>query len=494
MRRRESGETRRMSGVTLLAAVGIVVWPVCVTQAAFPQIQLETVSSGELNTPIGMTHAGDGSGRLFVFDQRGTIHILHNGTVLPTPFLDLSSKLVPQRTTGGGQPTFDERGLLGLAFHPDFSVPGATGEGKFYVNYSAPHPDAPGTPTDPIDHRSTLAEYRISPGDPNLADPTSERIVMTVNEPQFNHNGGQLAFSGRPGESSYLYWSLGDGGGSNDNAAGHTGGNSGQPNGVLGNAQDRTRLLGKVLRLDVDGNNAPGGQYGIPADNPFVGEGGGVREEIYAYGLRNPWRFSFDNGPGGTDDLFVADVGQRFYEEINIVEQGGNYGWRVKEGLHDFDPTTPIPGGTVLLDPIAEYSHPNAPDGVKVGISVTGGFVYRGSLVPELDGKYIFGDWSTSFGSPAGHLLGLEETSPGVWEMTILDVEGGNPLPYFINSFGRDEAGELYVLGNLFNLPGVGAGGVILKIVPEPASGLLLLAAGTLIGRVRRSPRRRSGV
>jgi glucose/arabinose dehydrogenase len=458
-------------------------------RAEFPQIGYDVVSSGELSTPIGMTHANDGSGRLFVIDQRGKIQILQNGQVLPTPFLDLSSDLVPQRTTGSGQTTFDERGLLSLAFHPDYATPGADGEGKFYVNYSAPHPDAPGTTEDPIDHMSVLAEYRVSPGNPNQADPSSGRVLMTVNEPQFNHNAGQLAFSNRPGEQNYLYWSLGDGGSSNDNNAGHTGGDPTQPNGVLGNAQDRTKLLGKVLRLDVNGSNSPNGQYGIPADNPFVGEGGGVREEIYAYGLRNPWRFSFDDGPGGSGDLFLADVGQRLYEEVNIIEAGGNYGWRVMEGLHDFDPTTPATGP--FEDPILEYSHPNAPDGTQIGISATGGYVYRGSEFPELFGKYIFGDWSTSFGVPSGHLLGAEEIAPGQWQLTILDVEGGNPLPYFINAFGEDEYGELYVLANMFNQPGPVPGGVILKITPEPATSLMMLAgAGLMLGRSGRRERR----
>jgi glucose/arabinose dehydrogenase len=224
--------------------------------AAFQTLQLEMISSGELKTPIGMAHAGDGSGRLFTIDQRGQIQILHNGSLLPTPFLDLGPRLVPQRTTGTGDLTFDERGLLGLAFHPDYAKPGTTGEGKFYVYYSAPRPpDVPSTPEDPVDCINVLAEYRVSAGNPNLADPTSERILLTVPKPQFNHNGGQLAF----GPDRYLYLSTGDGGGADDNDAGHTGGNVSKPAGVLGNAQDRTRLLGKMLRFDVNGNNGPSG-------------------------------------------------------------------------------------------------------------------------------------------------------------------------------------------------------------------------------------------
>ncbi len=440
-------------------------------QAAFLPLQLQTISSGELNTPIGMAAAGDGSGRLFIIDQRGRIDIIQNGSLLPTPFLDLGSKLVPQRTNASGAPSFDERGLLGLAFHPDYAVPNAPGQGKFYVFYSAPSAD-PGTPENPINCVSRVSEFKVSAGNPNVADPTSERILMAFNKPQFNHNGGQISF----GPDRMLYISTGDGGGSNDNDPGHTGGSALKPNGpgVLGNAQDRSNLMGNILRIDVNTNNGPNGQYGIPANNPFVGQAG-VREEIYAYGMRNPWRFSFDDGPGGDGRLFVADVGQGLYEEVNIVQSGGNYGWRLKEGFHDFDPTSSVPDGP-LLDPIAEYSHPNAPDGTKIGLATVGGYIYRGNLIPGLQGKYIFGDWSTSFSAGHGTLLGLEEVSPGTWQLTTLDIAGGNPIPYFINSFGRDEDGELYVLANLYNQPNNLHGGLIFKIVPEPSSGLLILS------------------
>lgn len=459
--------------------------------AAFPKLKLEVVSQNQLATPIGMATAHDGSNRLFVVDQRGKIQIMNNGAVNPTPFLDLSSKIVPQRTNASGQPTFDERGLLGLTFNPDYAKPGTDGYGKFYAFYSAPSPDAPGTPSNPVNARSVISEFRVDPANPNQADPTYERVLMSFNKPQFNHNGGQIAF----GPDRMLYISTGDGGGADDNDAGHTGGSAAKPSGVLGNAQDRTNLLGKILRIDPLGSNAPGGQYGIPSDNPFVGTGAGVREEIYAYGLRNPWRFSFDDGPGGTGRLFAADVGQRLYEEINIIEKGGNYGWRNREGTHPFDPTAPDPG-VPFIGPIAEYSHPNAPDGVKIGVSATGGFVYRGDAIPELKGKYVFGDWSRSFGTPSGTLLGLEETSPGTWTLTALEIEGGNPIPYFINSFGVDEFGEMYVLANKLNMPGLDPvtglpGGVIFRIVPEPVTLAGLLAAGPLVlfRRVRRGKR-----
>ncbi|GMV96662.1 MAG: PQQ-dependent sugar dehydrogenase [Phycisphaerae bacterium] len=463
---------------TLVAAASG--WQAGSVLAAFPQLKLEPVSVGELSTPIGMATANDGSNRLFITDQRGRIQIIQNGSLLPTPFLDLGPKLVPQRTSGGNL-SFDERGLLGLAFHPDYSKPGAPGEGKFYAFYSAISPNAPGPSTNPVNCRSVISEFRVMPGNPNLADPGYERVLLSFDKPQFNHNGGQLAF----GPDRLLYLSTGDGGGSNDNDPGHTGGASNKPANALGNSQDRTNLMGKILRIDPLGSNAPGGQYGIPADNPFVGAGGGIREEIYAYGLRNPWRFSFDDGPGGTNRLFVADVGQNFYEEINIVEKGGNYGWRNREGFHSFAPSAP--GTGPFLDPIAEYSHPNAPDGVKIGLSTTGGFVYRGSAIPALKGKYVFGDWSTDFAAANGHILGLEETGSG-WTLSILDVEGGNPIKYFINSFGEDEHGELYVLANLLNRPDPAFNGVIFKIVPEPATlcGLLALGAGACFRRSRR--------
>ncbi len=408
-------------------------------RAGFPDLKLAPVSDGVLVAPVDMTHAGDGSGRFFMVDQRGKIQILDpsSGSVAATPFLDLGTKLVTQRNN------FDERGLLGLAFHPDYAASGAAGEGKFYVYYSGPSPNAPGTASEPVDHRSVIAEYSVSAGDPNIADPTSERILLTFDQPQFNHDGGDLAF----GPGGMLFISTGDGGAANDNREGHTGGSDASPSGVLGNAQDRTKLLGKILRIDPLGSDGPGGAYGIPSDNPFFGEGGGIREEIFAYGLRNPWRISFDDGPGGTGRLFVADVGQGRVEEINIVESGLNYGWRNREGGFDFDATAP--GTGPFVDPIAQYAHPGQtlgnPPLPQIGLSVTGGEVYRGGEIPSLHGKYLFADWSTSFGSPNGTLLGLEETSPGVFSLNQLNIEGGNPIGRYITAIASAEDGELYV-------------------------------------------------
>ena len=429
-----------------------------------PPVELALVAvagSGDLVAPIQLTNAADGSGRLFVVDQHGLVQILKDGQLLSTPFLDIESKLVPQREG------FDERGLLSIAFHPDYPNVGALGEGLFYAYYSAPRPGGdPNDPVNPVDHQSVVAEYQVSV-DPDVADSSTERILLTFDQPQFNHDGGQLAF----GPGGYLYISTGDGGSGHDNDAGHTGGSSARPSGVLGNAQDRTKLLGKILRIDPFGINGPGGQYGIPADNPFVGIGGGVREEIWAYGFRNPWRCSFDDGPGGTGKLFVADVGQGKFEEIDIVDSGGNYGWRVREGLHAFDTTTiPVPV-VPLIDPIAEYSHPGVGIGIEIGRTVIGGHVYRGSAIPEFVGQYIFADWSTGFTSPGdGTLLGLEETSPGVWDLSVLQVFGGNPIGIFITAIGEDESGELYVVAKTALDPGLDPvtsqpGGVVCKIV-----------------------------
>ncbi len=379
------------------------------SRADFPTIALKAVSLGELQAPVNISHAGDGSGRLFVCDQRGKIRIIQNGMLLPTPFLDITARVIALT------PGYDERGLLGLAFHPGYSNPVSPGFGRFYVFYSAPSPNFPGTPTDPVDCRTTISEFRVS-ADPNVADPLSERILLTFDKPQFNHNGGQLVFGPEPG--GYLYISVGDGGDADDNYAGHTGGSTSRPPGALGNAQDKTRLLGKLLRIDPLGTNEPlgSGKYGIPPTNPFAGLFGttGFREEIFAYGLRNPWRASFDDGPGGTGRLFVADVGQNKVEEINIVVAGGNYGWRAKEGTYDFDPLVPISGET-LLDPIAQYAHPGvvvSPPLPQLGISICGGYLYRGSAIPTLVGKYVFGDFGQNFPTASGSILGIEETSP----------------------------------------------------------------------------------
>ncbi|MCO6046022.1 PQQ-dependent sugar dehydrogenase [Aeoliella sp. ICT_H6.2] len=455
---------------------GISTLAIAAAEAQLPRIALEPVSVGEIVTPVGIANAGDGSNRLFVTDQRGTIHVIQDGSLLPTPFLDIESRLVDER------PGFDERGLLGLAFHPNFGEVGEDGSDKFYVYYSAPSASS-GTEDSPINHQSVVAEYAVS-SDANVADFASERILMTFDEPQFNHNAGYLGF----GPDNMLYITTGDGGGGGDDEPGHTGGGEGDPTGGLGNAQDRSKLLGKVLRIDVGGNNGPGGEYGIPNDNPFVGESG-VREEIWAYGLRNPWRATFDG-----DRLIVADVGQNLIEEVNLIEKGGNYGWRIKEGTFDFDATVSPSPVVPLIDPIAQYTRNSAggaATGLKqIGISVTGGVVYRGSEFPELDGVYFFGDFSTNFAPANGTLLALprdvlDGSASLPADPLVLDVLGGNPIGEYVLGFGLDENGEVYVATKTDLAPSGTPGGpptgaiYRLVVVPEPAS-LWLIIVGLL--------------
>ncbi len=372
-------------------------------------VDLELVVEG-LTSPTGLTHANDGSGRLFVTDQVGQIRIIKDGSLLPEPFLNVADAMV-SLSTG-----FDERGLLGLAFHPEY-----TQNGRFFVYYSAPtEAIIPGT-AEPYNHKSIIAEYRVSPTEPDTAL-TTGIVLLEIEQPQFNHNAGQLAF----GPDGYLYIGAGDGGGANDGLDGSPG------HGEFGNGQDKNNLLGSILRIDVSQE----GTYSIPPDNPFVGQEG--RDEIWAYGLRNPFRFSFDLG--GTQRLFCGDVGQSRYEEINIIEKGKNYGWRIMEGLHCFDPPAEC-DSTGLELPIVEYDH-------DVGVSVAGGYVYRGSQFPALVGKYVFGDWSLPDFSGNGHLFYLDEPNPGQWELFQLASDGDSPLGVgrFILSFGQDEAGEIYVL------------------------------------------------
>jgi len=361
--------------------------------------RLDLIASA-LKAPTMLTTAGDGTNRLFVADQPGKIYVIEDGLLWLTPFLDLTSKMVKVNSI------YDERGLLGLAFHPDYET-----NGRFFVYYS-------GLKTaEGIDHESVIAEYSVSAEDPNLADPSSEKIILRVDQPEPNHNGGQLAF----GPDGFLYIGLGDGGGAGDQ------------HGDIGNGQNISTLLGKILRIDVDSTTP----YVVPSDNPFVGTEG--LDEIYAYGFRNPYRFSFDYA---TDRLYVADVGQDTWEEIDIVEKGGNYGWRILEGNHPYDLALADDLGinlSTLEPPIYDYSH-------NVGRSIIGGFVYRGNESPTLKGKYVFGDWSTSFTKADGKLYYLNETTPGFWVRSEFVLQPDRPLRRFILGFGQDEQGEIYLL------------------------------------------------
>ncbi len=399
-------------------------------------LELDPVASGFVS-PMALEEVNDGSGRMLIVDQVGTVSVLGKKGLRDGLFLDVRSKLAQLN-----QGKFDERGLLGLALHPKFKD-----NGRFFVCYSAPLRE--GGP-EGWNHTSHVSEF-IADVKALKADPGSERVVLRIDQPQFNHDGGRIAF----GPDGHLYIASGDGGNKNDEGMGH---------GEDGNAQNVKTLLGKILRINV--NSRGGGRpYGIPKDNPFVGKDG--LDEIYAMGMRNPWGMSFDMG--GERQLFCADVGQNMFEEVNIIEKGGNYGWRVREGFHGFDRANPVKvpdnaptkdaSGKAFKDPIIEYlnikGHNSARYAKEIrGTSVTGGYVYRGKAIPELKGQYIFGDWSENFGFSLGKLLAANRTkaSGGAkWNLRKLQLENlpkGKRLGAFVVAFGQDLDGEIYVMTN----------------------------------------------
>lgn len=354
------------------------------------RLKLTEIASG-YTSPIGICSPMDGTHRLFVMEQGGKIKIIKNGEKVAIPFINISSQL------DGLNVAYSEKGLLGMAFHPNYK-----NNGLFYLYYSAK------TTLSGMDHESRVSEFKVS-SDPNVADLKSERIVLVIPQPESNHNGGQMAF----GRDGYLYIGLGDGGGGGDQ------------HGISGNGQDLNTLLGKIIRIDVNA----GSGYKIPRDNPFVNVET-IRPEIWASGLRNPWRFSFDRA---TQKLFCADVGQNKYEEINIIEKGQNYGWRCMEGNHCFNPPTDC-NPEKYAAPIAEYDHTE-------GVSVIGGYVYRGLEFPSLHGYYIFGDWK-------GVLWYLHQNEKSkAWERgPIYTEKENNEISGKINSFGEDEKGNLYIV------------------------------------------------
>lgn len=453
-------------------------------------INLAPVATGLAAPDYAISAPGDTS-RLFIVEQKGQVLILQNGSLLPTPALNIQSLVSPPLVITNAN---DERGLLGLAFHPGFNNPASPGFQTVYTYNSQPIPVgtvptyvAPNNATQ--GYKNVINEFKMSLTDPNAIDPASRREVISFGKNANNHNGGTIAF----GPDGCLYLGTGDGGNAHDVGASHL-----EPG---GNGQNLTTPLGKMLRLDplnpaltpgsvnpVSGN----GQYRIPTTNPF--QGPGQVPEIYAYGFRNPYRFAFDRLNG---QLIVADVGQNTVEEIDRVVLGGNFGWALKEGDFLFNRTTGPGGnqGTVgirspgspagLIDPITgtlgtlQYDHGD-------GISITGGFVYRGDNISELYGKYVFGDLALRNAPPRvdGRLF-YADLDTGIIEEFLLPQFAGGILPngLTVHGFGEDAEGELYAL--VTNTPSSGTGGIVYAIqgIPEPAIFMQLsLGAIGLLG------------
>lgn len=390
-----------------------------------PSLRLELVADG-FTSPVALIDPADGSGRLFVVDQTGLVWIVSNGARVERPFLDIREKIVELNDL------YDERGLLGLAFHPGFAE-----NGRFYVSYSGHLRNA--LSTEEWDHTTYISEFTVSTNDPDQADPASERILLAIDKPGYNYEAGHIAF----GTDGYLYIATGDSVRDPASEAGKY-------------AQDVSSLLGKILRINVDGTAASGQAYLIPADNPFTTGAG--RPEIFAYGFRNPYRFSFDVSGDGETRLFVADVGQAMMEEVNLVVAGGNYGWPLREGTRCFNShrwDQPLEGCSASgwSEPIIAYPHQ---DDLS---AIIGGFVYRGAAIPELEGVYIFGDW----GRGNGHLFAARPRPfrLGLWSIREIPIELDQLL-----GIGQDEHDELYLLTKAPGIGATGTSGTVYKIVP----------------------------
>lgn len=349
--------------------------PVALTFPDPTAYRLVAIAKG-IQSPVGMGYSPDGTGRLFILEQEGVIRLWQNDRLASIPFLDIRKRVGSRGS---------EQGLLGIAFHPNYAQ-----NGYFYVNYTDRNGD------------TVIARFQANPPSATTADPASEKILLNIAQPYANHNGGAVVF----GQDGYLYLGLGDGGSAGD---------------PQNNAQSLNTLLGKLLRLDVDG----GDPYAIPPSNPY--RSGGGLPEIWAYGLRNPWRLSFDRQTG---DLYIGDVGQNLWEEIDYLPNGAsgdlNFGWKYLEGTHPYQGTPPPE--FKLIPPIYEYGHDQ-------GCSVTGGLVYRGRNLPEWNGVYLFGDYC------AGWIAGLRLLPDGTWQVQRLLRDLGR-----ISSFGEDEQGEVYVI------------------------------------------------
>jgi glucose/arabinose dehydrogenase len=388
------GLTATLVGLMLVVGVGMVHGQDTARTTApdGSKYQLVEVASG-LTRPVFLTHAGDGSGRMFIVEQDGSILIMKDGKLLETPFLDVS-KIVSRDG--------NERGLLGLAFHPDFK-----NNGQFFIDYTDTQGD------------TAIARYTVSTDNPDVAAPDSAEIILHIDQPYPNHNGGDILF----GPDGYLYIGMGDGGSGGD---------------PQGNGQNSGVLLGKILRIDVNGTDGDKA-YAIPADNPYVNNPA-LAPEVWAMGVRNPWRYSFDHQTG---DLYIGDVGQNQYEEVDFQpadsKGGENYGWNITEGLHQYSGAA-VPDG--LVSPFFEYSHGDG------GCSVTGGYVYRGKALPDLQGVYLFGDYCS------GNVWASYRDAAGAWQTNLF-----MKTQFQISSFGEDESGEVYLInhgGSVLRFEGAG--------------------------------------
>jgi glucose/arabinose dehydrogenase len=410
--------SRRSAGMVALACMASLAWggrgraenaptaPTAAAGAPLPDIRLTPAFPAlTFVRPVLLTHAGDGSGRLFVLEQPGRIRVFPNraDAAHAAVFLDLTDRVNDRG---------NEEGLLALAFHPRFQA-----NGRLFIYYTAANP-----------RRGVLSGFTVSGDDPTVVDPKSEQIILQVDQPYANHNGSTVLF----GPDGHLYMSLGDGGAAND---------------PHNHGQDMRSLLGKILRLDVD-READGKPYAIPADNPFIGRPD-ARPEIWASGLRNVWRMSFDRATG---ELWAGDVGQNAWEEVDLIVKGGNYGWNVREGMHEFTlrPRGQPPASGPFIDPVVEYPR-------NQGISITGGATYRGTAIPQLVGAYVYAEYAY------GRIWALRHEHGTLTAHRQILTDKLQPG---ITSFGEDEQGELYVC--VFD--GVdrrGTPGRILRIVPR---------------------------
>ncbi len=421
--------------LTSVSALGLLAVLGGVAEAA-PKIKLEPYVTG-VNAPLAMVQP-PGDSRKFIIEQWGRVRIVDaDGKLLPEPFLDIRNRITPLWHD------FDEKGLLGIAFHPEFQQ-----NGKFYVAYSTPtNYEADLAKKFWWSHTNVVAEYTVSADDPNKADENTIRIISSIDWPQFNHNGHWIGF----GPDGKLYISTGDGGYANDWGIGH--------HVTEGNGQDLASPHGKIHRINVDGS--------VPEDNPFVDNPDAI-PTIWAYGLRNPWRCSFDMG--GNGELICGDVQQNSFEEVTVINRGENHGWRMMEATHCFNyvepnnhPASCDQEGLTL--PILEYKNCTAqPDGC-MGISVTGGYIYRGSYEPW-KGAYIFGDWSKSFAERDGQIFVATKNGEGKWSMEKAEVVGfpEEKLPYML-AFAQDAEGEVYALTSVTTGPN-GSLDTVYKIVP----------------------------